>query len=1204
MAELGRAQWHVKARLVPWCRPNCSMARPPPTHSSFSPHSWFDRILHSDCQHLVSHTAPRHLLTLVMKPRSSRRLFTALVPTPDDSTQLILPIDCELVAGTFVVFKWENSCCILQVNATLYCWGRQRSGAIEHVLAKYDLTRSPQLYRVNSKLVSDAQWSWLKQIFVVVHRLFDDSAMCESVSKVRWINVMQCGMAYDVMRRECYRYHRNLYPKGSALTSFLKQHGVEVEPWYDAFQSSSSAVDSVVTTTSSSSSSSSCNEPAGAAAATSGADGTPLSASSARVLPRPGGTMPSAGTLVWGDREWLSDVHIANVIFLLLYGQLPIPLEHRDLFQCVYPLTDQLFEHMLYRPDPGSLLMHAKVDRGVTLAFVNPNSNHWRLIILDGLHQQVTLFDPLGVSLPASLSSAVREFVGSDYRMIDLQSSVQAEGWNCGIWALYIAAKYVSAVVECLSMSGSNASASSAPLPFQLCDERDEYTVLNADSSSGQRYQNRVFASELRKQYATLLATARMDRRLLYTADDDDDNGTVLVADESDQQMSETTNSSTVSESLGSVVRAGTAFSVVRHRRFIDRPLAELVWIDLTDGVGSAEVEQEEEVEASFDDLCDQFIEFREDNLANTCAAALRYSLPAKLQSDVLREQIEDFRAYRRQRFSLFRKGTLVEETTISNNVSALLRFLGYLHYEQASVLEESGASSLDMSVFALPNINLLVLAYVQWLEQRRGSKARAADDTSFQPVSPATVASYLNGLVSIVKFQLRHDMHLRDPLLDQLRNLRSQAESYAMTQKKYERVHPQWCSWQQLQAAREKCRSAFDQLPEGGNDDDDAANYLLHLRELCLLGFFTICPPPRCSIVRLLEWNKTLVQDASGRWMIDLTDLTHAATRHKTHKRKGAMMLPLPKAVYPYLALLRGDGPVFPASRRAAASMGPTAFTSFVKQTFSKYSEGGKGPNPSLLRSIFTTWLYGLQYDTEDAFLQEIKASSAKWKAHSEQMAATVYNKDIMYQQKAFAQLLLFCETYSARYAYDGQAAAAAADPLLRGERRARAEPSPPSDGQAELPGRRRRSSRKRNRETTSHSTDEYMVEAVLDIRVNKRGEKQVQVKWAGYHRATWEPYQSMKQQLPEMLVTLESKLARASDEEDEEEEEEEEEEGTVRVFLIEYIAMHKVDRGYRWRPDRLNTLEQAAEGHCPRIRQTGLELRKKMMRLVNGTV
>ena len=251
---------------------------------------------------------------------------------------------------------------------------------------------------------------------------------------------------------------------------------------------------------------------------------------------------------------------------------------------------------------------------------------------------------------------------------------------------------------------------------------------------------------------------------------------------------------------------------------------------------------------------------------------------------------------------------------------------------------------------------------------------------------------------------------------------------------------------------------------------------------------------------------------------------------------------------------------------------------------------------------------MYGLQYDTEDAFLQEIKASSAKWKAHSEQMAATVYNKDLIYQHKVFSQLLLFCETYSERYAYDRQAIVErplAADLHLRGEdHRARAE-SPANESDAELSGRRR-SSRKRDREAASHDTvtrqdggrDEYVVEALLGVRVNKFGEKQVQVRWEGYHRATWEPYQSMVQQLPETLAKLEIDLARADSKE-----EEDDEDNIVRAFLVDYIARHKVDRGYRWRPDRLNMLELAAEGHCPRVKQTGTELRKTMMRLVNSS-
>ena len=134
------------------------------------------------------------------------------------------------------------------------------------------------------------------------------------------------------------------------------------------------------------------------------------------------------------------------------------------------------------------------------------------------------------------------------------------------------------------------------------------------------------------------------------------------------------------------VVLAGSASYAARHRRFINRSASELVWIDLTEDV-AVEEEEEEAMEQSYDDLCDHFIEFREDNINNPSASSLKYSLPIKFQSDVLREQIEQFRAYRRQRFSLFRRGPLVEETTISGNISALIRFLGYLFYEHKSTL-------------------------------------------------------------------------------------------------------------------------------------------------------------------------------------------------------------------------------------------------------------------------------------------------------------------------------------------------------------------------------------------------------------------------------------------------------------------------------------------------------------------------------------
>ena len=868
-------------------------------------------------------------------------------------------------------------------------------------------------------------------------------------------------------------------------------------------------------------------------------------------------------------------------------------MELRDLFQCVYPMTDQMFEQMLQRADPSSLLMHAKVGGGITLAFVNPNNNHWQLIVLDGLHKRVTLFDPLGAPLPSSLSRAIVDFVGSAYEVVDTQTCFQAESWNCGVWAVYAALKYVTAVVQHV-VGGFLTS----PLCFRLREDGEDYSILDADSTTPQRLQNRAFANEVRLQYGMLLADAKTSGRLLYVSDED---GVQAREDEEEQMLvhSHAPNSGqsmSTAPVVSTVIRAGIAASVVRHRRFIERPLSELVWIDLTDGVGTVEVEEEEEMEQSYDDLCDQYIEFREDNINNSCAAALRYSLPANLQSDVLKEQINDFRAYRRQRFSLFRKGPLVEESTISSNISSLLRFLGYLHYQQSSVVQ---SELLDMGVFALPTINVLVLSYVEWLEQRRGKKRQALDSDSFQPVTCATVANYLNGLIGIVKFQLRQDLPKRDALLDQLRNLRSQAESYSMTQKKFEKAHPEWCSWQELQVAREKCRAAFDERTVEGDEVDK--EYLLNLRELCLMCLFTICPPPRCSIIRLLEWDKTLVLLANQQWAVDLTDLSHAATRHKTHKKKGAMLLPLPRSMYKYLSQLRsmGAGPVFPAgllSKRSSSStatclfLSPTSFTTFVKTTFRKYTDNGKGPNPSLLRSIFTTWLYGLKYDTDDAFLQEIKSSSAKWKAHSEQVASTVYNKELVYQQKEFAQLLQFCEAYSERYTYDRPISVHSTQ-----------------EKSGEVSARTRSSRKRRSREAEMESEQmacadeveiemkEYVVEALVRVRVSDDGDKQVLVRWEGYRRHTWEPYESMREQLPEMMNELETQSEGGSGED-------EQEEASLRRFLLEYITEHSIDPSYRWRPDQVNALDHAAWSHQPRIKQTTDQLRRDIMALATS--
>ena len=299
----------------------------------------------------------------------------------------------------------------------------------------------------------------------------------------------------------------------------------------------------------------------------------------------------------------------------------------------------------------------------------------------------------------------------------------------------------------------------------------DDYVILDDIASSADHHRNRVFASELRRGYSQLLAEAAATDRLLDPADQ-------AVNIRSPRRSKDAPVEVVVKPAQHDLPLVTTSFWIGRYRPGVDR----------SDGRRRGRQRRRctrrdrhhrgrNSQDQSFDDLCDHFIEFREDNVNNPVAATLRYSLPAKQQSDVLKEQIEHFRVYRRERFRCFVEAT-GKETTIASNISALLRFLGYLFYEQEEALH---GAPLDMTVFALDDINQLVLSYVEWLDD--DVEKRAAQSDTSQPVSCATVADYLNGLISIVKFQLCDDLDRRDRLLDQLRNLRSQAESYSMMQ-------------------------------------------------------------------------------------------------------------------------------------------------------------------------------------------------------------------------------------------------------------------------------------------------------------------------------------------------------------------------------------------------------------------------------------
>jgi hypothetical protein len=110
--------------------------------------------------------------------------------------QLVLPADCEIISSTFLLFQFQKRYVILQRNVSLYCWGRERSGAIEFVLQRLSLSDS--VIRINSKTLDREQWKYLKQIFVLVHQLFDSTATQEVASKVHWMNSIPADVVYEM----------------------------------------------------------------------------------------------------------------------------------------------------------------------------------------------------------------------------------------------------------------------------------------------------------------------------------------------------------------------------------------------------------------------------------------------------------------------------------------------------------------------------------------------------------------------------------------------------------------------------------------------------------------------------------------------------------------------------------------------------------------------------------------------------------------------------------------------------------------------------------------------------------------------------------------------------------------------------------------------------------------------------------------------
>jgi hypothetical protein len=248
--------------------------------------------------------------------------------------------------------------------------------------------------------------------------------------------------------------------------------------------------------------------------------------------------------------------------------------------------------------------------------------------------------------------------------------------------------------------------------------------------------------------------------------------------------------------------------------------------------------------------------------------------------SVLLQEQCQRFSEYRQEIWNWHRDPSQVTPRTVGNNIRVLLLFGGFVcHSAKRHRLKPA---SFDMGVFGSKHIEAYIMDFLQYLHGSRG-------------LMFSSIANYLNSLVVLAKFYFS-DNPLADLsftadrvdsefVLSGLRRVRSQTNAKAKSESIQKPLHAQWLSWPECQQVRRACLAAYDEKKEGGG----RAAYKLLKSLVCLL-FYSIAPPPRCSIVRLLQWRTTLVKKRADptRYVIDLLNNPEAPASQ--HKVKGVL--------------------------------------------------------------------------------------------------------------------------------------------------------------------------------------------------------------------------------------------------------------------------------------------------------------------------
>ena len=216
--------------------------------------------------------------------------------------------------------------------------------------------------------------------------------------------------------------------------------------------------------------------------------------------------------------------------------------------------------------------------------------------------------------------------------------------------------------------------------------------------------------------------------------------------------------------------------------------------------------------------------------------------------TNVARE-LEDYASFRSASFHRARAGAAVETTTVGSDIATALRFLRYLQ-------DHEGQSVPTVKLFASPQVGAWAQRYLEWL-RTLGLMA-------------SSLAVYTNGIINMTGYALTLVSSPDACPIDELLNLRRQAESIAKQDRLFAPKSKTWLSWEAAQEARVKCFNAYHAAR------GQAKTALL--RDCLVMAFHTL--QPVCALVQTHTTAINTTHNSHAHCSL------HTAPPHHTHSR------------------------------------------------------------------------------------------------------------------------------------------------------------------------------------------------------------------------------------------------------------------------------------------------------------------------------